>query len=94
MEDRPVRTRAEGAAGGVVTARWRLAVDPDRCIGSGLCVAMAPDRFRLADGRSRPVEPEVEEAEEILDAALSCPTEAITVRDTGTGEVLAPEEFD
>ena len=69
--------------------RWRVAVDRDRCIGSGMCVGTAPSLFRLAGDRSRPVNERVEPDEAVLDAAETCPMEAITVRD-GSGQLLAP----
>lgn len=77
------------AAGG---GTWRVEVDARTCIGSGICAGTAPDHFRVVDGVSRPVRPEVEPADEVLDAAESCPVEAITVRDGETGDTLAPEE--
>ncbi|MEV0056728.1 ferredoxin [Saccharopolyspora shandongensis] len=70
---------------------WSIEVDTDTCIGSALCVGIAPEHFELVEGFSRPRRPEVDPAEEVTDAAESCPVEAITVRDAGTGEVLAPE---
>jgi ferredoxin len=78
-----------------VVTRWRLAVDPDACVGSGACAATAPGYFRLEwiDGRdqARPVGELVEPDEDALDAALSCPTEAISVTEQPGGAVLAPE---
>jgi ferredoxin len=75
-----------------VTSSWRITVDPGRCIGSGVCAATVPDRFQLVDGVSRPVDEVLAKEDRVLDAALSCPTEAITVRDLATGDILAPEE--
>lgn len=67
--------------------RWRLAVDPVRCIGSGTCIATAPDRFAYdAHQRSTPVTTPVEPDDDVLDAAASCPLQAITVTDDETGE--------
>jgi len=91
MEDGSADARPPRTAGHLDPAvTWRVAVDRDQCIGSGVCAGMAPERFRLVGGRSEPVEELAEPAEEILAAAESCPTEAITVRDD-TGRVLAPE---
>lgn len=90
MEDRPVRTGAQAPPGDVVSG-WRLSVDPDRCIGSGVCAATAPAYFRLAGATSCPLSEVVDPDEVVRDAAESCPSEAIAVRDTGTGELIAPE---
>lgn len=67
---------------------WLIEVDGDSCIGSGMCVGSAPDHFDLEDGISCPLRPEVEPADEVLEAAESCPVEAIRVRDSKTGEAV------
>jgi len=69
---------------------WQVAVDRAVCIGSAMCVGIAPDRFRLAGRRSSAVAPRIEPEEAVLDAGENCPVEAIRVRDVRTGEVLAP----
>ncbi|MEV0715133.1 ferredoxin [Asanoa sp. NPDC050611] len=56
------------------------------CIGSGVCAGTAPHHFAIGpDNRSRPVATPLEPHEAILDAAVSCPMEAITVTDAATG---------
>jgi ferredoxin len=70
-----------------MTRRLIVRVDHDTCIGSGICAGTAPARFALgADRRSRPVAEQSEFDELIVDAAASCPMEAITVLDAGTGK--------
>ncbi|WKK22189.1 ferredoxin [Streptomyces olivoreticuli] len=72
--------------------RWRVTVDRTVCVGSGLCAATAPDAFRLdATRRSHPVEEETTASEAVLEAAESCPVEAITIRGA-EGAVFPPEE--
>jgi ferredoxin len=40
--------------------RWKISVDKNLCIGSAMCVAIAPDRFVLDERqRSGPVEAEI-----------------------------------
>ncbi|GLW13781.1 MULTISPECIES: ferredoxin [Streptomyces] len=73
--------------------RWRVEVDRGVCIGSGMCVATAPDGFRLDTARqSHPVAPEADAAADILAAAEGCPVEAITVTLAGSGEAVFPPE--
>ncbi|GAB2683067.1 ferredoxin [Thalassiella azotivora] len=73
-----------------VGGAWRAEVGPE-CIGSGSCVALAPHRFQPAEGnRSRAVEGTFAPDESVLDAAASCPAEAITVTDVETGQVVEP----
>jgi ferredoxin len=71
---------------------WSIEVDANTCIGSGMCVGSAPDHFDLEDGVSRVLTTPCDPADEVLDASESCPVEAITVRDSDTGKVLAPQE--
>ena len=67
--------------------RWTIAVDKSLCIGPAMCVAIAPDRFVLDERqRSGPVEAEIDPDEEARDAAASCPSEAISLSDAGTGQ--------
>ncbi|MEU5832881.1 ferredoxin [Streptomyces diacarni] len=68
---------------------WRVEIDRDVCIGSGMCAGMAPDVFELENERSRAVAEEIDPQEAALDAADSCPALAITLLDED-GEVVGP----
>ena len=78
-----------GIAGDLVTAgdvtaddavsRWRIRVDPQACIGSGSCAAVAPRHFRWDGHTSVPVDDVVPPDDDVLAAADTCPAEAITV---------------
>lgn len=71
-------------------AAWRVTVGPE-CIASGVCLSLAADRFALGDdGRSHPVTALVEPQESVLDAAASCPMEAIALHDATTGAPIEP----
>src|SRR5262249_49552939 len=92
------RTRARCRSGAAVVGThegkgrlmWRVTVN-DRCVGSGSCIGIARRHFRLdRDDRSPPVDVEVAPSEAVLDAAASCPMEAILVVDLETDEVLEP----
>lgn len=74
-----------------MSGSWRVNVDPRRCIGSGICAGAAPDHFVLVEGLSRPMIALVDPADAVIDAAESCPMEAITVRDADDHRVIAPE---
>ena len=74
-----------------MSGTWRIAVDPRRCIGSGICAGTAPGHFVLVDGLSLPLSELIEPAEAVTDAADSCPMEAITVRDPDDDRLIAPE---
>jgi ferredoxin len=67
--------------------RWKVSVDKNVCICSAMCVAIAPGRFVLDEQqRSSPVEAEIDPDEVVRDAAASCPSEAISLVDAGTGQ--------
>ena len=66
---------------------WKISVDKNMCIGSAMCVAIAADRFVLDERqRSGPVTGEIDPDERVRDAAASCPSEAISLTDAGTGQ--------
>jgi ferredoxin len=71
-------------------ASWRVRVDAELCIGSGMCAGIAPEHFELVDGRSRSRRDVIEPDDDALDAAQSCPMEAIAIRDLAAGTDLAP----
>lgn len=71
--------------------RWKVTVDRDTCIGSAVCAGTLPNRFRIVNDKSEPVDGEIDPDEDVLGAAESCPMEAILVTDVSSGAVLAPE---
>jgi ferredoxin len=81
---------AGGAAEG--PAAWRITVDPELCMGTGVCAGTAPTYFDLEAGTSRPRIELTPPDQELLDVARSCPMEAIMVVETATGAVLVPED--
>lgn len=73
------------------SGRWRLSVE-EGCIGSAVCAGTRPDRFKIVNDRSVPVDAEIDPDEDVLATAESCPMEAIRVVEIDSGRVLAPEE--
>jgi ferredoxin len=60
----------------------KATVDPDLCIGCGLCEETCPEVFRLGDDSIAHViddDPPAETYADIEEAAELCPTSAITV---------------
>lgn len=89
---------AEEREGGV-----KVEVEADKCLGFGSCVIVSPDVFRLDERpgqgvfRSRAKLDVLDEAggkdyENLLIAAQSCPTQAITIVDRKTGKRVYPPE--
>ncbi|GAA2659924.1 MULTISPECIES: ferredoxin [Actinosynnema] len=71
---------------------WTVAVDRAACIGTGVCVSTSPEHLEIRDGKVSARATETGPAQYLLDAADMCPMAAITVTETATGRVLAPEE--
>jgi ferredoxin len=69
---------------------WKVTVNRDTCVGSGVCAGTASRYFRLEEGRARPIAETVDPDDEVLAAADVCPTESITIYDA-TGRQLAPQ---
>jgi ferredoxin len=76
----------------VTDTRWQITVDRDVCIGSAVCAGTLPNRFRIVNDKSQPVDEVIDPDDEVIGAAESCPMEAIRVTEMDTGRVLAPEE--
>jgi ferredoxin len=72
---------------------WRLEVDAKTCIGSGMCAGLAPARFTLVDGVSVPAPGPIPPDDAAVDAAESCPVEAITIRDVADNRLVAPTDL-
>lgn len=61
---------------------YRIEVDLDKCVGSRICVAIAPKVFRLnEDGQASVVDAPEDVIENIRMAAEGCPVSAITVKE-------------
>jgi len=57
----------------------QVEIDRTLCIGYGLCARTAPRSLRLAaDGIAEEI-PDASHGEELLEAALTCPMDAIAV---------------
>jgi ferredoxin len=73
--------------------RWRVEVDRSVCIGSGMCVGSAPADFTLDAGRqAHPRTDETNASDEILEAAESCPVEAISIIAVDSGKTVFPPD--
>ena len=89
---------AEEAEGGI-----KVEVDPDKCLGFGSCVIVSPDVFRLDERPGKGVfrssakldvldQTGGKDFDNLLTAAQSCPTQAITIIDRKTGKRIYPPE--
>jgi ferredoxin len=63
-----------------VTERVEVAIDWDRCMGSGNCVFLAPGTFDLSDdGHAVVLDPEATDEARLRAAAEGCPVGAISL---------------
>ena len=66
----------------------KVRVDRDLCIGVGNCVAFAPSVFALdADNKAVVLDPSSVDESTLLEAAKSCPEQAIIIEDDGGMQV-------
>jgi ferredoxin/uncharacterized protein YuzE len=81
----------------------KVEVDGDKCLGFGSCVIVSPDVFRLDERPGKGVfqsrakldvldQTGGKDFENLLIAAQSCPTQAITIVDRKTGKRVYPPE--
>jgi ferredoxin len=70
----------------------KVVVDDTLCSGKQSCIYEVPAVFRRSDDqlRTEVIDPTAAPEAEIVEAALNCPFEAITVMDAETGEIVAP----
>ncbi|MFD7860231.1 ferredoxin [Streptomyces microflavus] len=61
--------------------KYLVVADRQRCMGSGICVSVAPDTFALNEGRVTVLKNETDEVAAALDAEEICPAMAITIRE-------------
>jgi len=75
----------------VIVGKYKIKVIRKECIGAASCVAVSPAVFQL-DNENKAVVPDgaTDVPENILMAAQSCPTKAIVVIDTETGQQVWP----
>lgn len=53
-------------------------IDHDTCVGSGTCAMVDPAHFTMVDGKGTPPPDPVATTEDLEDAVLDCPVQAIT----------------
>ncbi len=65
-----------------------IEIDPDICIGAASCVGIDPKTFALnTENRAYVLDLDVSDYETILEAAKSCPTSAIILKDENGNQI-------
>lgn len=84
---------AEAPTQVIQVGKYKVEVIRDKCIGAASCVAIAPNTFALDEHEIAVIIAQNGDDDETeLLAAQSCPTAAIIVTDTSTGEQVWPRE--
>jgi ferredoxin len=66
----------------------KVKVDRELCTGMAYCIGVAPDVFKLDDeGKAVVLDPSVVDDETLLEAAKSCPMDAIILEDDEGNQV-------
>lgn len=74
-----------------IVGKYKVEVIRDKCIGAASCAAIAPRVFEMdEEDIARVISQDGEDDETKLLAAQSCPTAAIIVTNTETGEQVWP----
>ncbi len=67
----------------------KIKIIREKCISAGTCVAIAPSTFELDDeGKVILKDPKGDDEQTIIDAAKSCPTQAIEIYDDEGKQVV------
>ncbi len=75
----------------VQVGKYKIKVIRTLCIGAASCVAVSPDTFALDDQKKAVIKDGSQDVpDNILLAAQSCPTKAIVITDTETGQQIWP----
>lgn len=74
--------------------KYQVTVINDKCIGAASCVALAPGTFKMNEDNIAEVISQNGDPDDMkLLGAQSCPTAAVIVVDTETGEQVWPIEI-
>ncbi len=77
--------------GSIKKKHYRIKIDRDLCIGAASCVALAAKTFALdSENKATILDENGDDAQMIKMAAESCPTKAIILEDSETGEQEYP----
>lgn len=80
MNDEPVMTK------------YKVIIEKEKCIGNGTCSVLAGLTFKLeVDNKVEIIDQDGNSDEEKLLAAQSCPSGAIKIINTSTGETVWPK---
>ncbi len=73
-------------------AKYKIDIDRELCIGDGACCGEAPNTFEMDDENiAKVTNPDGHTPDEILQAAQTCPVDAIKLTDAATGEQVWPK---
>ena len=71
--------------------KYEVRIINDKCIGAASCVAISPKTLKLNEKNIAEVISQDDSDDNKLLAAQSCPTSAVEIIDTTTGEMVWPK---
>lgn len=71
--------------------KYQIKIINDKCIGAASCVAISPQTLKLNEQNIAEVISQDDTDDNKLLAAQSCPTAAVEIIDTTTGEIVWPK---
>lgn len=71
--------------------KYEIRILNDKCIGAASCVAISPKTLKLNEQNIAEVISQDDTDDNKLLAAQSCPTSAVEIIDTTTGEIVWPK---
>lgn len=74
----------------VQIGKYKVQVVRSLCIGAASCVGFSPDTFELDEENKATIKESSTDVDNLVMAAQSCPTKAIIIEDTETGEQVWP----
>ncbi len=68
--------------GGFLFIMPKIKVDPNKCIGCGICATTCPDVFKMLEDKAIVIKPDLDEIkEEHRESVETCPVDAISIEE-------------
>jgi len=78
----------------MTTRRLLVRIDRTKCVGSRMCIQVAPETFTLDASRLPQVaDPPRSDVADLVDAVNQCPMAAISIVDAATGRAVNPDDL-
>lgn len=83
--------QTQGYSATTQVGKYQIKIINDKCIGAASCVAISPATLKMNEENIAEVISQNDTDDNKLLAAQSCPTSAVEIIDTTTGEIVWPK---